>query len=159
MMIPMKPSSMLVTMAMIFSLREGISLADFCLPESFLSLCVFRPAEAAEFIYDPPRSLRFLGRQYTRRGDARGGPGRPHHLVAQPRPGPHQGVVWAPGGSSRPLLLATSVFWPNRNFWVFSDNFWSLEILYLDSPFSSRILTPAVNSPIIIKHAKIEETT
>jgi hypothetical protein len=29
--------------------------------------------------------------------------------------------------------------------------------LYLDSPFSSRILTPAVNSPIIIKHAKIEE--
>jgi hypothetical protein len=41
MMIPMKPSSMTVTMAMISPLREGISPADFCLPESFPSLCVF----------------------------------------------------------------------------------------------------------------------
>jgi hypothetical protein len=41
MMIPMKPSSMAMTMAMISPLREGIFLADFCLPESFLSLCVF----------------------------------------------------------------------------------------------------------------------
>jgi hypothetical protein len=56
MMIPMKPSSMVVTMVMIFPLREGISLADFCLPKSFLSLCVFRPAEAAESISDPPGS-------------------------------------------------------------------------------------------------------
>jgi hypothetical protein len=54
MMIPMKPSSMVMTMAMISSLREGISLADFCLPKSFLSLCVFRPAKAAESISDPP---------------------------------------------------------------------------------------------------------
>jgi hypothetical protein len=38
MMIPMKPSLMTVTMAMISSLQEGISLADFCLPESFFSL-------------------------------------------------------------------------------------------------------------------------
>jgi hypothetical protein len=52
MMIPMKPSSMM--MAMISLLREGISLADFCQPERFLSLCVFRPAEAAESICDPP---------------------------------------------------------------------------------------------------------
>jgi hypothetical protein len=42
MMIPMKPSSMVMTMAMISPLREGISLADFCLPESF-SLSVFSP--------------------------------------------------------------------------------------------------------------------
>jgi hypothetical protein len=48
MMISMKPSSMTMTMAMISPLREGISPADFCLPESFLSLCVFRPAEAAD---------------------------------------------------------------------------------------------------------------
>jgi hypothetical protein len=47
MMILMKPSSMTMTMATIFPHREGISLADFCLPESFLSVCVFRPAEAA----------------------------------------------------------------------------------------------------------------
>jgi hypothetical protein len=43
MMIPMKHSSMTVTMAMISPLWEGISLADFCLPESFLCVCVFRP--------------------------------------------------------------------------------------------------------------------
>jgi hypothetical protein len=56
MMIPMKPSSMMMTMAMISPLREGISSVDFRLPESFLSLCVIRPAEAAESICDPPRS-------------------------------------------------------------------------------------------------------
>jgi hypothetical protein len=57
MMILMKPNSMAVTMAMIPPpLREGISLADFCLPESFLSLCVFCPAEVAESICDPPCS-------------------------------------------------------------------------------------------------------
>jgi hypothetical protein len=56
MMIPMKPSPMMVTMATIFS------PADFCLPESFFSMCVFRPAEAAESICDPPPSLRFSGR-------------------------------------------------------------------------------------------------
>jgi hypothetical protein len=78
MMMPMKPSSMAVTMATISPRREGIFLPNFCLPESFLSLCVFRPAEAAKSICDPP-CLRFLGRRYTQRGDARGGPGRPHH--------------------------------------------------------------------------------
>jgi hypothetical protein len=40
MMIPMKSSAMMMTMAMISPLREGISLADFCLSESF-SLSVF----------------------------------------------------------------------------------------------------------------------
>jgi hypothetical protein len=40
MMIPMKSNTMIMMMAMISSLREGISLADFCLPESF-SLSVF----------------------------------------------------------------------------------------------------------------------
>jgi hypothetical protein len=54
MIILMKPSSMAVTMVMIFPLREGISLADFYLPESFLSVCVFHPAEAVESICDPP---------------------------------------------------------------------------------------------------------
>jgi hypothetical protein len=52
MMIPMKPSLMM----MISLLREGISPIDFCLPDSFLSLCVFCPAEAAESISDPPGS-------------------------------------------------------------------------------------------------------
>jgi hypothetical protein len=40
MMIPMKSSAMLMTMVTISPLREGISPADFCLPESF-SLSVF----------------------------------------------------------------------------------------------------------------------
>jgi hypothetical protein len=61
-MILMKPSSMVMTMATISPLREGISPADFCLPESFLSLGVFRPAEAAESIFDPPGLLSFWGR-------------------------------------------------------------------------------------------------
>jgi hypothetical protein len=40
MMIPMKSNAMVMTMATISPLREGISPADFCLPESFsLSWC------------------------------------------------------------------------------------------------------------------------
>jgi hypothetical protein len=53
MMILMKSSAMVMTMAMISPLREGISSADFCLPESF-SLYVFCPAQAAVSISDPP---------------------------------------------------------------------------------------------------------
>jgi hypothetical protein len=70
MMIPMKSSSMAMTMATISPLREGIYPADFCLPESFLSmsLCVFRPAEAAESISDSPSSLRFSGMTIYARG-------------------------------------------------------------------------------------------
>jgi hypothetical protein len=56
MIIPMKPSSSAMTMATISHLQEGISLAYFFLPESFLSVCVFCPAEAAECISDPPGS-------------------------------------------------------------------------------------------------------
>jgi hypothetical protein len=84
MMIPVKPRLMTVIMAMISPLREGISLADFCLPESFLSLCIFHPAEAAESICDPHSRLRFPRGRYTRRGVGTGGPGWPHHLVARP---------------------------------------------------------------------------
>ena len=62
MMIPMKFSSMTVTMAMISPLREGISPADFCLPESFSLCVVFRPVAAAEYFCDSPLSLRVLGR-------------------------------------------------------------------------------------------------
>jgi hypothetical protein len=45
------------------------------------------------------------------------------------------------------------------NFLVFFGISRSSEIWCLDSHFSSRILTPAANPPIIIKHVKIEETT
>jgi hypothetical protein len=61
MMIPIKPSSMAMTMATISHLREGISLADFCLPESFLSLCVFRPQRRQSLSLIPPWVLGFRG--------------------------------------------------------------------------------------------------
>jgi hypothetical protein len=54
MMIPMKSGAMMMTMAMISLLREGISSADFCLPESFSLSGVFCPAEAAVSISEPP---------------------------------------------------------------------------------------------------------
>jgi hypothetical protein len=43
MMIPIKSGAMVMTMATIFPLREGISPVDFCLPESFSLSGVFPP--------------------------------------------------------------------------------------------------------------------
>jgi hypothetical protein len=53
MMIPMKSSVMVMTMAMISPLREGISPGRF-LPAGELSLSVLRPAEAAVSNSEPP---------------------------------------------------------------------------------------------------------
>jgi hypothetical protein len=61
MMIPMKSGAMAITMATISPLREGISLADSCLPENFSLSGVFRPTEAAVSISQPP-DLDFWGR-------------------------------------------------------------------------------------------------
>ena len=60
-MIPMKSSVMMMTMAMISPLREGISPADFCLPESFSLSGVFRLADAAEYFSGRSPVLRVLG--------------------------------------------------------------------------------------------------
>jgi hypothetical protein len=60
-MIPMKSSAMVMMMATISPLREGISPVDFCLPESFSLSGVFRPAEAEVSISEPP-DLGFWGR-------------------------------------------------------------------------------------------------
>jgi hypothetical protein len=54
MMIPMKSDAMVMMIAMISSLREEISPADFCLPESFSLSSVFRPVEAAVSKSKPP---------------------------------------------------------------------------------------------------------
>jgi hypothetical protein len=54
MMVPMKSDAMVMIMAMISPLREGISPADFCLPESFSLSGVFRPAEVVVSISEPP---------------------------------------------------------------------------------------------------------
>jgi hypothetical protein len=54
MMILMKSGAMAMMMATISPLREGIFLADSCLPENFSLSGVFRPAEAAVSISEPP---------------------------------------------------------------------------------------------------------
>ena len=62
MMIPMKSGAMVMTMATISPLWEGISPADFSLPESFSLSGVLRPAEAAVSNSEPPSDLGFRGR-------------------------------------------------------------------------------------------------
>jgi hypothetical protein len=62
MMIPMKSGEMVMTMATISPLWEGISPADFSLPESFSLSGVFRPAEVAVSISERPLDLGFQGR-------------------------------------------------------------------------------------------------
>jgi hypothetical protein len=54
MMILMKSGTMVMTMATISPLREGISPADFCLSKSFSLSGVFCPAEAAVSLSEPP---------------------------------------------------------------------------------------------------------
>jgi hypothetical protein len=61
MMIPMKFDAMVMTITMISPLREGISLADFCLPESFSLSGIFRPVEAAVSISEALLDLGFWG--------------------------------------------------------------------------------------------------
>ena len=88
-----------------FPLREGISPADSCPPESSFLSGVLRPAEAAVTIRDYPLELRFSGRRSTRR---RGGQRElwapsPHGGAARPRPAPAYGGAMA-------ALLGSS-FW------------------------------------------------
>ena len=61
MMIPINSSLMMVLMATISPLREGIPLAEICLPERSFSLGVFRPTEAAESFCGRSPSLRISG--------------------------------------------------------------------------------------------------
>jgi hypothetical protein len=61
-MILMKSGAMMMTMATISLLREGISSADFCLLERFSLSSVFHPTEAAMSISEPPLDLGFWGR-------------------------------------------------------------------------------------------------
>jgi hypothetical protein len=94
---------------MISPLREGISPADFSLPESFSLSGVLRPTEAAVSNSEPspPLDLGFRGRSCTRRGETRRGPGRPHAGLARPGGWPRHPGVWGLPGSSRLLLLAS----------------------------------------------------
>jgi hypothetical protein len=60
MMIPMKSSAMAMMMATISPLREGISLADFCLWESF-SLLMFSAPQRRQCLSLIPLDLGFQG--------------------------------------------------------------------------------------------------
>jgi hypothetical protein len=60
MLIPMKSSSMVITMATISSLQEGISPANFCLPKIF-SLLVFSAPQRRRCLSLIPLDLGFQG--------------------------------------------------------------------------------------------------
>jgi hypothetical protein len=68
MMISMRSSSMVMTMATISPLWEGISPTDFYLPESFLSLCISALQRWQSLSLIPLWGLRFLGTTIYARG-------------------------------------------------------------------------------------------
>jgi hypothetical protein len=61
MMIPMKSSAMVIMMSMISPLREGISPADFCLPESFSLSVFFASQRRRSLSLSSPLDLGFWG--------------------------------------------------------------------------------------------------
>jgi hypothetical protein len=145
-------------MAMILPFWEGISPIDFSLPESF-SLSVFSTPQRWRCLSLMSPLTCFQGWQYTQGGDGSSGPGWPHHRAAWPGVGLRHQVVSPPCCSFLLLLLATFVFWYYMNSEYFSRIVDLQKIWCLDGPFSSRILTLPVSSPMIIKHVKTEETT
>src|SRR3954471_7300612 len=78
MMIPMKTRLMMVLMATISPLREGVSPIEICLPERSFSLGVFRPAEAEEIYLWSPPGIRVLRGRYRREGGVGSQPCGPH---------------------------------------------------------------------------------
>jgi hypothetical protein len=105
MMIPMKSDAIMMTMAMISPLWEGIFPADFSLPKSFSLSGVLRPAEVAVSNSEPPSNLGFRGRRCTPKGGTRSGPGLPHTGLARPGSWPRHPGVWGP------LAPLDSSFW------------------------------------------------
>jgi hypothetical protein len=83
--------------------------------------------------------------------------------VASPQGGVARGGPAPPGGVAPLLLLSLSPFRYRCLLVIYEFLGISLELLIftwcLDGPFSSRILTPAASSPMIIKHVKTDETT
>lgn len=86
--------------------------------------------------------------------EARGAVGPPPHRAARPGLGPRRPMGWAHLGSPLLPLLAPSVIWKNRIFGIISFHSWSSEILRSDGAFSSRILAPVLDPPILMKYAK-----
>jgi hypothetical protein len=123
MMILMKSCAMVMTMATISPLREGISPADSYLPESFSLSGVFRPAEAAVSISEPPHSLRFSGTMKYAKGRW-----QKWARVASPQAGTARGGPAPRSGEPALLLLSPSSsgffgLLVKYNFLVFFLNF------------------------------------
>ena len=118
MVIPMKCSSMTVTMATISPLLEGISPTVSQPAGELFSLGGFRLVEAAALFLVQPPYLRFSGGSSTRRGAARRGPGRPPHVVARQAREPRQPLRWAPCGPPGSPLLASFVIWKVKTFGI-----------------------------------------
>jgi hypothetical protein len=105
MMIPMKSGAMVMTMAMISPLWEGISSADFCLLESFSLSSVFHPAEAAVSISEPPLTLVFGDNEIHEGAMAEVGQGG--HTIGRCS----QGSGRAPCVCACPVAPLASSFW------------------------------------------------
>jgi len=105
MMIPMKSSAMTMRMVMISPLREGISPADFSLPESF-SLSVVSASWRRRNIFSrTPRVLGFLADEVREGGAPEVGQGH-HTWLGRGQGGPHA------QGWCGPLLAHLSLpFW------------------------------------------------
>jgi hypothetical protein len=83
--------------------------------KSFWTLPIFGSTAAVDrdVFWKSDRVLRFFssGGLYRRRGDVRGGPRPPHTMAAQPRAGPRQPGVRAPGGPSPSSLRMSGISW------------------------------------------------
>jgi hypothetical protein len=111
MLIRMRPSSMVMMMATISPLREGISPADFCLPESFLSLRVFSaPQRRRSLSLIPPLVLGFRERRYAPGALAEVGQGG--HTTGWHGQGLARATWWC-GPLAAPLALS---------FWLLSSS-------------------------------------
>ena len=99
MMIPMKSSAMVMTMAMISPLREGISPADFSLPESFSLSVVFASWRRQNISSMALPVLGFLGDEIREGGAPEVGQGG-HTMPRRGRGGP---APWGGVGPSWPI--------------------------------------------------------
>ena len=99
-----------------FPLREGISPADSCPPESSFLPRRGGCGSSRRTLW----SLGFRDEGFREEKEAKGVVGPPNHMAARPGHGPRRPRVWAHPGSSWPLLLASFVILKNRIFGIIS---------------------------------------
>src|SRR3954454_21123388 len=97
MMIPMKSSSMVVTVAMVSPSEREFPWQICSLQESFSLFVVSAPQRQRNISLDDPPELGFPWSIYARKGSVRGGPGSP-----DPTPAP---LGWARSGVASGALV------------------------------------------------------